>query len=103
MAQVISDQILKAQTLCNGLQKNIELVKPIGITQQLIQMMESEAKQLDERNQKQDQMRAELQQYSRQTSEILNKLKDQIQQAKKSIKQNYTQEKWISFGVVDKR
>lgn len=48
-------------------------------------------------------LREELSVKVKNMNSILNVVKDSFFNYKKIIKQNYSQERWIDFGVADKR
>ena len=103
MSKTISDQIEKIQLLISGLRKNLHLVTDKGINTELIDKMEAIGKTLAVQNEKVEVLREEVSKEIRIANQQHKELRDDFADTKRIIKQNFPQEEWEKFGVLDKR
>lgn len=103
MSKTIEQQIEKSRMLINGFRKNISELSNRGITEDKLNAMEDCICKLSEINSECDVLREELSVKIKNMNGALNTVKDYFFDYKKIIKQNYPRERWIDFGVVDKR
>lgn len=103
MSKTIETQIEKSYLLVNGLRNNIDALRDKGINEETLRDMENNLKSLEELNRQCDEMRARLKGKVRETNEVLNSTKQAYFDLKKIIKNNYLQEEWNRYGVMDKR
>ena len=103
MSKVYSEQVQKAQMLAAGLRKNYEQVKSRGISSEQIAKLEEDAKKAARMNEEVEALRAEVSTKAARANKKLTELKNNMQDAKQIIKRCFDQEKWIDFGVMDKR
>jgi uncharacterized protein (UPF0305 family) len=103
MSKVIEDNIEKAKALAGGLTAKLALVKDKGIDEAFVSRIEAEMRDLVARNDELERRRKDFHDYAHATNEVLDEMKQQIKTAKKIVKMNYPQEKWIQFGISDKR
>lgn len=103
MSKTISDQIEKTQLLISGLRKNLHLVADKGINTELIDKMEAISKVLSEQNEKVEILREEVSKEIRIANQQHKELRDNFASTKRIIKQNFSQEEWEKFGLLDKR
>lgn len=100
MSKTIEQQIEKSRMLITGFRRNINV---LGVTEAELNAMDVELRKLVEINAECDKLREELSVKVKNMNSILNVVKDSFFNYKKIIKQNYSQERWIDFGVADKR
>lgn len=103
MSKVYSEQVQKAQMLAAGLRKNYEQVKSRGISSEQIAKLEEDAKEAARMNEEVEALRAEVSAKAARANKKLTEMKNNMQDAKQIIKRCFDQEKWIDFGVMDKR
>ena len=103
MSKTIEQQIEKSRMLITGFRRNINVLSDRGVTEAELNAMDVEVRKLVEINAECDKLREELSVKVKNMNSILNVVKDSFFNYKKIIKQNYSQERWIDFGVADKR
>lgn len=103
MSKTIEQQIEKSRMLITGFRRNINVLSYRGVTEAELNAMDVELRKLVEINAECDKLREELSVKVKNMNSILNVVKDSFFNYKKIIKQNYSQERWIDFGVADKR
>ena len=103
MSKTIEQQIEKSRMLITGFRRNINVLSDRGVTEAELNAMDVELRKLVEINAECDKLREELSVKVKNMNSILNVVKDSFFNYKKRIKQNYSQERWIDFGVADKR
>jgi actin-like ATPase involved in cell morphogenesis len=103
MSKVYADQVAKAQFLVAGLKKNFELVSPRGISKGQIERLQAAAKEAAEMNQKVEALREEVRMKAAIANKKLTEVKNGMTNAKQIVKRCFEQERWIDFGVTDKR
>lgn len=103
VSKTIEQQIEKSRMLITGFRRNINVLSDRGVTEAELNAMDVELRKLVEINAECDKLREELSVKVKNMNSILNVVKDSFFNYKKIIKQNYSQERWIDFGVADKR
>ena len=100
MSKTIELIIGKRRMVATSFRRNINV---LGVTEAELNAMDVELRKLVEINAECDKLREELSVKVKNMNSILNVVKDSFFNYKKIIKQNYSQERWIDFGVADKR
>lgn len=103
MSKTTEIQIEKSRVLIEGLKKNISVLGDKGIEMSQLDEMSAELDRLRAANEECDAIRAKLSAAVKNMNGIMTSVKDNFASKKKVIKQNYTQEQWVQFGVQDKR
>lgn len=103
MSKTYADQVQKAQLLVAGLKKNLELVKNRGISLEQIERLERAATQAAEMNREVEVLREEVSLKAGAANKKLTEVKNDMQNCKTIVKRCFDQERWIDFGVMDKR
>ncbi len=103
MSKTIETQIEKSRNLIEGLRKHVNERGEQGISRQEINNMEQALQQLEESNEEVDRLRAELTPKVKRMNDILDKVKAVYADSKKNLKSYYPQERWIEYGIPDKR
>ena len=103
MSKVYSEKVEKAQSLANGLKRNFDKVKSLGITEELIQNLVKLAEETAVMSNELDDLREVVKQKVSAANAKLMELTQQLQLAKQVIKTNFEQLSWVNFGIADKR
>lgn len=103
MSKVYSEKVEKAQSLANGLKRNFDKVKSLGITEELIQNLVKLAEETTVMSNELDDLREVVKQNASAANAKLMELTQQLQLAKQVIKINFEQLSWVNFGIADKR
>ena len=103
MSKTIEVQIEKSRNLIAGLRKHVSERGEQGVTGQEIDQMEQCLKQLEEANAEVDRLREELSPKVKHMTEVLATVKEAYTETKKTLKGYYPQERWMDYGVPDKR
>ena len=103
MSVTILNETDKADVLVSGLRKHLDELKPLGITADAIQQLETASKTLRQKDEEMDALRRQATLKSRENRELLDNLKAQTLTLRKAVKSHYNQTEWINFGVQDKR
>lgn len=103
MSKTVDSQIEKSKFLIQGLRNNLEIVKGFGFTAKQLDDMERQLDDLAKASEETEAAYAVLDEKRQKMNAILDSAKDIFTEKKKVIKANYPQEKWINFGVQDKR
>jgi len=103
MSKVYSEKVEKAQSLANGLKRNFDKVKSLGITDEQILNLMKLAEETAAMSKELDALREVVKQKASAANAKLTELTQQLQLAKQVIKTNFEQLSWVNFGIVDKR
>lgn len=103
MSKTVEIQIEKSRNLISGLRKHLESGVGGGVAPSEIDEMEAKLKELDAINQECDRLRAELAPKVKEMNRVLDEVKSVYANEKKTLKGYYPQEKWIEYGIPDKR
>ena len=103
MSKTVDLQIEKSRFLIQGLKNNLAVVKDYGFTETELQAMDKQLDELAKASADTDAAYAVLDEKRKKMNGILDQVKEAFTDKKKVIKANYPQEKWINFGVQDKR
>lgn len=103
MSKVYSEKEEKTQSLANGLKRNFDKVKSLGITEELIQNLVKLAEETAVMSNELDDLREVVKQKASAANAKLMELTQQLQLAKQVIKTNLEQLSWVNFGIADKR
>ena len=103
MSKVYSEKVEKAQSLANGLKRNFDKVKSLGITDEQILNLMKLAEETAAMSKELDALREVVKQKASAANAKLTELTQQLQLAKQVIKTNFDQLSWVNFGIVDKR
>ena len=103
MSKVYSEKVEKAQSLANGLKRNFDKVKSLGITDELIQNLVKLTEETAVMSNELDGLREVVKQKASAANAKLMELTQQLQLAKQVIKTNFEQLSWVNFGIADKR
>ncbi len=102
MSQTVELQIEKSRHLIEGLRKHLEGIGG-GVTNEEINAMEQAVSSLEAANAEVDRLREELAPKVKQVNAMMTHVKETYAEKKKMLKGYYPQERWMEYGVPDKR
>ena len=102
MSQTVELQIEKSRNLVEGLRKHLNGIGG-GVTNDEIGQMEQSLKELEVANAEVDRLREELAPKVKQVNAMMVRVKEAYAEKKRTLKGYYPQERWIDYGVPDKR
>lgn len=103
MSKTTETQIEKSRLLINGFKSHMEELAVYGIRPEQMEAMSSALSELHEAGKEADAIKALLSAATKRVNDIMATVKTDYQEKKHIIKLNYPQEKWMDYGVPDKR
>lgn len=103
MTKTIEIQIDKCRMFINGLKRHISEMGERGVTNDDITKFENDLVLLEQQSNEVDKLRAELSGKVKCMNETLTTVKSTYSETKRMIKGYYPQERWIDYGIPDKR
>ena len=103
MSKTIDAQIEKSELLIEGFRKHIENLREWGVEEADLGAMSERLKDLKVADEACMKLRQELSKRVKATNEILADAKSHDLLCKRLIKDNFPQEGWQQYGVLDKR
>ena len=102
MSKTVEIQIEKCRNLVEGLRKHLN-GNGAGVTTDEITAMKKAMEELEAANTEVERLREELAPKVKHTNELFEQVKNAYSEKKALIKGTYPQEKWLEYGVPDKR
>lgn len=103
MSKIIDTQVEKARKIVEGLRNNQEALAAKGLSIDKLDELVKDADRVMEASAKTEAMRAECSAQVKRTNALLDELKRDYATFRNLIRNNYPQEEWIRFGLMDKR
>ena len=103
MSKAVEIQIEKSRNLVEGLRRHVKEMGEHGVTNDEINAMEQAVKQLEAANAEVDRLREDLKPKVKVMNDVMNRVKEAYTEKKKTLKGYYPQERWMDYGVPDKR
>lgn len=103
MTKTITTQIEKSRMLVKGMKRHISEMGECGVTNEGVAKFENDLVTLEQQSSEVDQIREELSVKVRRMNETFTAVKETYSETKKVIKGYHPQERWIDYGVPDKR
>lgn len=103
MSKTTDQQIEKSKTLVNALKQRFSEVSSKGVRMKDLDDLLCQLEKLQTSSKQTEELRKQLSAQVHTTNVILAQIKKQHKDIKDIIRVNYPQEKWISFGVLDRR
>lgn len=103
MSKTVEIQIEKSRNLVEGLRRHVKEMGEHGVTNDEINAMEQAVKELEAANAEVDRLREELKPKVKVMNDVMNRVKEAYTEKKKTLKGYYPQERWMDYGVPDKR
>ena len=102
MSKTYEMYLNKAQTLIDGLKKNLNVVSDYGINQEDLRKLEQAVQEAGKLNEDVDRRRAELNLVVPQANKKLAEIKVAMNDMKRIVKHRVDPLRWTDFGVLDK-
>ncbi|MBR6179626.1 MAG: hypothetical protein IKQ77_00220 [Prevotella sp.] len=102
MSKTVELQIEKSRNLVEGLRKHLNGIGG-GVTNDEINDMEQAIRELEAINAEVERLREELTPKVKQMNEKMARVKASYAEKKKTLKGYYPQERWVEYGIPDKR
>ena len=103
MTKTIEIQLEKSRMLIQGMKRHISEMGECGVTNDVVAKFENDLDILELQSAEVDKIRAELTEKVRRMNETFMTVKETYSETKKVIKGYYPQERWIDYGIPDKR
>lgn len=103
MTKTIEIQVEKSRTFIKGMKRHISEMGERGITNEEVRRFENDLATLEQQSAEVDKIRAELSEKVKRMNETFVRVKEIYSDAKKVIKGYYPQERWMDYGILDKR
>lgn len=103
MSKTIDLQIEKSTRLIEALKAHIGEFESKGVSMDNLNAMTENLKKLQDSSKVADELRRKLSEQVKTTNNILSQCKDTYFKVKSIVRNNYPQEDWIKYGVIDKR
>ena len=103
MAKIYEEAVRKALLLAEGLENNLGEVKDYGINNDKIEALKALADDANKKNKELDELRALASEKTKNARIILDELNAITKELKMSVKPHFDQERWIRFGIEDKK
>lgn len=103
MSKTVEIQIEKSRNLVEGLRRHVKEMGEHGVTNDEINAMEQAVKELEAANAEVDRLREDLKPKVKVMNDVMNRVKEAYTEKKKTLKGYYPQERWMDYGVPDKR
>ena len=103
MSKTVETQIEKSRSLVEGLRRHVREMGERGVTNDEINALEQVVKELEVANAEVDSLREQLTPKVKNMKIAMDRVKEVYTERKKTIKGYYPQERWMDYGVPDKR
>lgn len=114
MSKTVEIQIEKSRSLVEGLRRHVrEMGERLrvgdgtsgmrGVSNDEINAMEQAIKELETANAEVDRLREELTPKVKKMNDVMARVKEAYAEKKKTLKGYYPQERWMDYGIPDKR
>ena len=103
MSKTVEIQIEKSRGLVEGLRRHVKEMGERGVTNDEINAMEQAVKELEAINAEVDSIREQLAPMVAKMKVVMDRVKEAYTEKKKTLKVYYPQERWMDYGVPDKR
>ena len=103
MSKTVEIQIEKSRSLVEGLRRHVREMGERGVTHDEINALEQAVKELEVANAEVDSLREQLTPKVKNMKIAMDRVKEVYTERKKTIKGYYPQERWMDYGVPDKR
>ena len=103
MSKTVEIQIEKSRSLVEGLRRHVKEMGERGVSNKEIDEMEQAVKELEAVNAEVDSIREQLTPTVAKLKVAMDRVKKAYTEKKKTLKGYYPQERWMDYGVPDKR
>ncbi len=98
-----ADVISQTEVMINALKNNLEVVAKRGLDQEFINQFSEVRNEAISLNNRQEQLKAELKNQTSMLNDKMDEVYSKLSESKKVVKLAVPQEKWVEFGMQDKR
>lgn len=103
MTKTIDIQLEKSRMFVKGMRRHISEKGERGVTNEEVRKFENDLATLERQSAEVDKMRAELSEKVKRMNGTFTAVKETYSETKKLIKGYYPQERWMDYGIPDKR
>ena len=103
MSKTTEIQIEKSRNLIEGLRRHVSEMGERGVSNNEINQMEKTVELLSEASAEVDRLREELSPKVKKMNDLMALVKASYAESKKSLKGYYPQDRWLEYGIPDKR
>ena len=103
MTKTIELLIEKSRTLAKWLRRHVSEMGERGVTSAEIEQLEQTLSMLEQQSSDVDKYRAELANKVRLQNDTMSSIKTSYAELKKTLKGFYPQERWVDYGIPDRR
>ena len=103
MSKTVEIQIEMSRSLVEGLRRHVSEMGERGVSNDEINAMEQAVKELEAVNAEVDSIREQLTPTLNRMKIMMNRVKEDYTEKKKTLKGYYPQERWMDYGIPDKR
>ncbi len=103
MSKVFETNALKGKALADGMRKKIAELNQYGVNEWELIEMSNDADKAIEMIREVEQLREVVSEKLKSANKQLDSVKERALAYRRIIKAHYTQDKWESFGLMDKR
>ncbi len=103
MTKTIELLIEKSRTLAKGLRRHVSEMGERGVTSAEIEQLEQTLSTLEQQSIDVDKHRAELANKVKLQNDTMSSVKTSYAELKKTLKGYYPQERWVDYGIPDRR
>lgn len=103
MTKTIEIQLQKSRMLIQGIKRHINEMGECGVTNDMVAKFKKDLAILEQQSSEVDKIREELNAKVRRMNETFATVKETHAETKKVIKGYHPQERWMDYGVPDKR
>ena len=103
MTKTIELLIGKGRMLANGLHRHVKEMGERGVTSAEIEQLEQKLSMLEQQSADVENYRSELAKKVRLQNETMSSIKTSYAELKKTLKGYYPQERWMDYGIPDRR
>ena len=103
MSKTFENQANKAKNLAEGMKKHLTELSARGVKQDALDSLIKASNEAIKMSQEVDRLRMEASEKLQEANIALSDVKDQYNELRTIIKNNYPQEQWYRCGLMDKR
>ena len=103
MSKTFENQANKAKNLAEGMKKHLTELSARGVKQEALDSLIKASNEAIKMSQEVDKLRLEASEKLQEANIALCDVKDQYNELRTIIKNNYPLEQWYRFGLMDKR
>lgn len=103
MSRIISEKVKIQQKIVGGIREKITLISEKGISEEQLKKLAEDLEEIGKRNLELEKDKTEIRLRARTFNHDVARINNKIKNLKKLVKDNFEKDKWIEFGILDKR